>query len=41
MPLTLKQHAYQVIREKVLTGTAKPGSRLSDDLLAREMGIGR
>jgi DNA-binding GntR family transcriptional regulator len=39
--LTLKQHAYKIIREKLLTGVAKPGSRLSDDVLAREMGISR
>jgi DNA-binding GntR family transcriptional regulator len=39
--LTLKQHAYQVIRDKLLTGVVKPGSRLSDDVLAREMGISR
>jgi DNA-binding GntR family transcriptional regulator len=39
--LTLKQHAYKIIRDKLLTGVVKPGSRLSDDLLAREMGISR
>lgn len=39
--LTLKQHAYQRIRDKLLTGAVKPGSRLSDDLLARELGISR
>lgn len=41
MPLTLKQHTYEVIRGKLLGGTLKPGSRLSDDHLARELGISR
>ena len=40
-PLTLKQHAYEVIRTKILSGVLKPGSRLSDELLARELGISR
>ena len=40
-PLTLKQHTYEVIRAKILSGSLKPGSRLSDDLLARELGISR
>lgn len=39
--LTLKQHVYQIIRDKLLSGAVKPGSRLSDDLLARELGISR
>lgn len=39
--LTLKQHVCQIIREKLLSGAVKPGSRLSDDLLARELGISR
>ena len=41
MTLTLKQHAYQVIREKLLNGEFDPGGRLSDDALARELGISR
>jgi len=41
MPLTLKQHAYQVILDKLLGGNLVPGGRLSDDVLAREMGISR
>jgi DNA-binding GntR family transcriptional regulator len=41
MLLTLKQRAYQMIRDKLLTGMVRPGSRLSDDLLARELGISR
>lgn len=39
--LTLKQHVCQIIRDKLLSGAVKPGSRLSDDLLARELGISR
>jgi DNA-binding GntR family transcriptional regulator len=41
MPPTLKQHAYQVIRDKLLQGSLKAGTRLSDDVLAQEMGISR
>ena len=41
MPLTLKQHAYQVIREKLMTGAIQPGGRLSDDAFAKELGISR
>src|SRR5262249_13718985 len=40
-PLTPKQHTYEVIRAKILSGDLKPGTRLSDDLLARELGISR
>jgi DNA-binding GntR family transcriptional regulator len=40
-PHTLKQHTYEIIRNKLLSGALKPGSRLSDDLLARELGISR
>jgi DNA-binding GntR family transcriptional regulator len=39
--LTLKQHVYQIVRDKLLSGAIEPGSRLSDDLLARELGISR
>ncbi len=41
MPLTLKQHAYQVILDKLMAGSLAPGVRLSDDALARELGISR
>lgn len=41
MPLTLKQHAYQVILNKLLEGALSPGVRLSDDALSRELGISR
>ena len=41
MPLTLKQHAYQVIRDKLMDGSLGPGARLSDEALAREIGISR
>ncbi|MDA0835586.1 MAG: GntR family transcriptional regulator [Planctomycetota bacterium] len=40
MPLTLKQHAYAVIREKLISG-AHSGQRLSDDAFAKELGISR
>lgn len=39
--LTLKQHAYQIILERLQTGALRPGGRLSDDALAREIGISR
>lgn len=39
--LTVKQHAYEDIREKLYQGDLKPGSRISDDQLARELGISR
>jgi DNA-binding GntR family transcriptional regulator len=38
---TLKQHAYEVIREKLLTGVVKPGHRISDDKIAQELKISR
>lgn len=41
MPLTLKQHAYSVIRERLLSGGIAPGGRLSDEAFARELGISR
>jgi len=41
MTLTLKQHAYQVIRRRLLNGEFDPGGRLSDDALAKELGISR
>lgn len=39
--LTLKQHAYKLIRKKLEGGDVRAGSRLSDDALAREIGISR
>ena len=41
MPLTLKQHAYKEIFDRLMAGTVQPGGRLSDDALARELGISR
>ena len=41
MSATLKETAYQTIREKLIAGHFPPGSRLSDDLIAREIGISR
>ena len=39
--LTLKQHAYQLIRNKLEGGDIRAGCRLSDDALAKEIGISR
>lgn len=41
MSATLKETAYQTIREKLIAGHFPPGSRLSDDSIAREIGISR
>jgi DNA-binding GntR family transcriptional regulator len=39
--LTLKQHAYQAIRQKLESGHMTAGDRLSDIALASELGISR
>jgi DNA-binding GntR family transcriptional regulator len=39
--LTLKQHAYRFIRKKLEQGEMPLGGRLSDDALAKEIGISR
>jgi DNA-binding GntR family transcriptional regulator len=39
--LTLKQHAYQVILDRLHSGAFGPGMRISDDVIAREFGISR
>jgi DNA-binding GntR family transcriptional regulator len=39
--LTLKEHAYRVIRERLEGGGVRAGSRLSDNALAKEFGISR
>ena len=39
--LTLKQHAYDFIRQKLERGECDPGGRLSDDALAKEIGVSR
>jgi len=39
--LTLKEHVYRIILEKIETGVLPPGGRLSDDALAREIGVSR
>jgi DNA-binding GntR family transcriptional regulator len=39
--LTLKQHAYKIIRDKLNSGEMSAGSRLSDDALSKEIGISR
>jgi len=41
MSSTIKQEAYQTIREKLISGEYPPGSRLSDDSIAREIGVSR
>ena len=40
-PLTLKQHAYQVILGRLHSGALGRGMRISDDIIAREIGISR
>jgi DNA-binding GntR family transcriptional regulator len=39
--LTLKQHAYGFILERLQAGGIRPGARLSDDAIALEIGISR
>jgi DNA-binding GntR family transcriptional regulator len=41
MSSTLKQTAYKTIRSKLISGEYPPGSRLSDDSIAREIGVSR
>jgi len=41
MAHTLKEAAYETIRGKLISGEYAPGSRLSDDSIAREIGISR
>lgn len=38
---TLKQYAYNLIRRRIERGGMQAGSRLSDDVLAKEIGISR
>lgn len=40
-PSTLKTYLVQRLREAVLSGRYKPGSRLNESLIAREFGISR
>ena len=39
--LTLTQHAYRAIRQRLEHGDLSPGSRVSDHALAKEIGISR
>lgn len=39
--LTLKQHAYNFIQERLRSGAVLPGARLSDDSIAKEIGVSR
>jgi len=41
MMLTLKEHVYQIILEKLERGDVPPGGRLSDEALAKEIGVSR
>jgi DNA-binding GntR family transcriptional regulator len=41
MSVTLKESAYHTIRKRLISGEFAPGSRLSDDSIAREIGISR
>ena len=38
---TLKEHAYQLILDKLCIGDSPPGTRLSDEAIAKEIGISR
>jgi DNA-binding GntR family transcriptional regulator len=40
-PTTLKAHVYGILREAIITGKFKPGSRLNESQLARELNISR
>jgi DNA-binding GntR family transcriptional regulator len=40
-PTTLKAHVYAILREAIITGKFKPGSRLNESQLARELNISR
>lgn len=41
MVLTLKEHVYQILLEKLECGAVPPGERLSDEALAKEIGVSR
>ena len=38
---TLRQQAYQLIREKLVSGELVPGSQISEPVLARQLGMSR
>jgi DNA-binding GntR family transcriptional regulator len=40
-PTTLKAHVYGLLREAIVSGKYKPGSRLNESQLARELNISR
>jgi DNA-binding GntR family transcriptional regulator len=40
-PTTLKAHVYSLLRNAIITGQFKPGSRLNESKLAREFNISR
>ncbi len=40
-PMTLKAHVYSLIRDAIVTGKYKPGARLNESQLARELNISR
>jgi DNA-binding GntR family transcriptional regulator len=40
-PTTLKAHVYQLLREAIVGGVYKPGTRLNESKLAREFNISR
>ncbi len=39
--LSLKERAYNIIKEKILNGEFEPGSRIREDLLAEEISMSR
>ena len=38
---TLKEHAYKAILKRLYSGSSLPGTRLSDEVIAKEIGISR
>lgn len=40
-PATLKAHVYAIVRDAIVSGRYKPGSRLNESQLAREFNISR
>lgn len=38
-PVSISQHVYQVLRERIIAGELKPGSRLDPAQLAEEFGV--
>jgi len=39
--VTVKEHVYQILRERMISGTYRSGQRISDDELAKEFEVSR